>query len=195
MNRSSVQLRDGRSVLLRRAVDDDAAALTRAVDSVAREQIYFIRSRFEVEEDKERAFIARARAQGDLLLLALHAGEVIGWLTLFRPQAEFLRHTAQLGMGVVAGFRDAGLGTALLDYALHWAAENGLEKINLGVRASNSRARALYRRFGFIQEGYRVRDIKDVQGQYDDTVEMAYFVPQSNSTAAAAAGTPGGADA
>jgi ribosomal protein S18 acetylase RimI-like enzyme len=171
--------RDGRLVWLRPAITDDASALIRAVDSVAREQVYFIRSQFDVEEDKEQVFIAKAREQGDLMLVALDGGEVVGWVTLFHAQAEFLRHTAQLGMGVIRGYRGVGLGSALMDYALRWAAENGLEKVNLGVRASNDRARALYRKFGFVQEGCRVRDIKDVQGRYDDNIEMAYFVPQS----------------
>jgi RimJ/RimL family protein N-acetyltransferase len=170
--------RDGREVRLRSAIEDDAASLIRAVDSVAREQVYFIRSRFDVEEQKERSFIARAKEQGDLLLVALDGSEVVGWVTLFRAQAEFLRHTAQLGMGVIRRYRGVGLGAALLDSALAWAAENGIEKVNLGVRASNEPAKALYNKFGFIQEGCRVRDIKDGQGRYDDSIEMAYFVPQ-----------------
>jgi RimJ/RimL family protein N-acetyltransferase len=186
-------MRDGRVVWLRPAIEEDAVALIRAVDDVAREQVYFIRSRFQVEEDKERALIARARAEGDLLLVALHGGEIVGWVTLFRAQAEFLRHTARLGMGIVAGFRGAGLGIALLDYTLKWAAENGIEKVNLGVRAGNDRARALYTRFGFVQEGRRVRDIKDLQGCYDDIIEMAYFVSQPSPPPAE--GIKGGADA
>jgi ribosomal protein S18 acetylase RimI-like enzyme len=169
---------DGRTVWLRPAIEEDAVAIIRAVDSVAREQAYLIRSRFEVEEDWERAFIAKAREQGNLLLVALLGGEVVGWVTLFRSQAEFMRHTAQLGIGVVQDYRGIGLGSALMAYALEWAAEQGIEKVSLGVRSSNQRAQVLYHKLGFVQEGYRVRDIKDAQGCYDDNVEMAYFLPQ-----------------
>jgi RimJ/RimL family protein N-acetyltransferase len=168
--------RDGRKVLLRQAVEEDAPLLICTVDSVAREQVYLIRSRFEVEEEWERAFIAKARDQGDLMLVALGEGEIVGWVTLFRSQAEFMRHTAQLGIGIIHGYRGVGLGAAMMEYALKWAAEHGVEKVNLGVRASNGRAQVLYGKLGFVQEGYRVRDIKDLDGDYDDHVEMALFV-------------------
>lgn len=175
---TNFRTRDGRVVSLRRAVQGDAASLIRAVDNVAREQAYFLRSRFEVEEQRERSFIARARENGDLILVALDGKEVVGWVTLFRAQAEFQRHTAELGMGILRHYREVGLGTALMDYALNWAAKNRIEKVNLGVRASNERAMALYNKFGFVQEGHRARQIKDGRGRYDDDIEMAFFVTQ-----------------
>lgn len=171
-----VVIKDGRTVSLRRAVERDAPALVHAIDSVAREQKYLLRSRFEVSVEEERAIIARAKAQGNLILLALLDGELVGWLSLFRARHEFRRHTGQMGVSVVRGYRGMGIGTALMVYALDWAAGQGLEKINLGVRVSNERARALYRRFGFVEEGYRVREIKDLHGRYHDSVDMAHFV-------------------
>ncbi len=171
-----VTIRDGRTILLRQAVQDDAEAIIQGVDSVAREGRYFLRSRFEMDVEKERAFIAERAEQGDLFLVAILHGRLVGWVTLFRPRHEFRRHTGELGMGVVRGFRGVGIGTALLSYALEWAAEQGLEKVNLGVRVTNERARALYQKFGFVEEGHRVRDVKDHNERYDDTVEMAYFV-------------------
>lgn len=180
--------KDGRTVQLRRAIDDDAADFVRAVDSVAREGVHFLRSRFEVDEDRERALLAEAVERGDLVLLAVENGSptlgdtqgLAGWLTLFRARPEFLRHTCELGMGVLHGYRGLGIGSALIEYALQWAAQQRLEKVNLGVRASNERARALYLKFGFAEEGLRVREIKDQQGRYDDSIEMAFFVPPAS---------------
>ena len=126
--------------------------------------------------EEERAFIAKAKAQGNLILLAILEGELVGWVSLFRARHEFRRHTGQMGISVIRGYRGIGIGTVLMHYALDWAAEQGLEKINLGVRASNERARALYRKFGFVEEGYRVREIKDQHGCYHDSVDMACFV-------------------
>ena len=167
---------DGRICTLRPAVGDDAADFIRAVDSVAREGQYFLRSRFEVDEDQERAFLAEAKERGDLILVAHVDGALVGWVTLVRSKREFMRHTAEFGMGVVQGYRAIGIGTALIAWTLRYAAEQGIEKVNLGVRANNERAMALYRKFGFAVEGCRVRDIKDAQGQYHDTIEMARFL-------------------
>jgi RimJ/RimL family protein N-acetyltransferase len=174
-------LKNGQAVRLRPATIDDAAELIRAVDSVAREMDYFLRSRFVMAVEEEQAVIARAREQGSLIVVALLAEELVGWANLKRGRHEFLTHTVELGMGVVRGHRGLGIGTALIDYALKWAARQGFEKVNLGVRASNERARALYRKCGFVEEGYRVREIKDLYGSYHDSVEMAYFVPQAQS--------------
>jgi ribosomal protein S18 acetylase RimI-like enzyme len=175
--------KDGRTVWLRRAVEDDAEALIRAADGVAREGRYFVRSRFEMEVERERAFIARAKERGDLILVALRdvpPGELVGWVMLLRARREFLRHTAELHMAVIRGYRGLGIGAALMDFALKWAAEHDLEKVNLGVRASNKRARTLYRKFGFVEEGYRLREVKDQHGRYDDNVEMACFLAPSS---------------
>ncbi len=171
--------KDGRSVYLRQVVEDDAQVFITAVDSVAREQVYFLRSRFDIDVEKEKAFIAQAAGDGNLLLAAILDGELVGWVTLLRAKQEFLRHTGDLGMGVLRGYRGIGVGSALMAYALEWAAEHGFEKVNLGVRAGNLRAQALYHKFGFVQEGRRVRQIKDLDGCYDDDIDMAYHVPRA----------------
>jgi ribosomal protein S18 acetylase RimI-like enzyme len=176
-----VVLKDGRTICLRPANKDDAAEIVRAVDSIAREMVYFLRSRFDIAVEEEQVFIARTREQGNLIVVAVLDGKLVGWASLKRGRREFLHHTVELGMGVVRGYRGLGIGTALMDYALKWVAEQGFEKVNLGVRASNERAKSLYRKFGFVEEGYRVREIKDLYGSYHDSVEMAYFVPQALS--------------
>lgn len=170
--------KDGRTLWLRPAAQDDAQTIIQAVDSVAREGRYFLRSRFEMDVEKEQAHIRKATEQGNLFLLAVldePDGQLVGWVTLFRAQQEFRQHNAELGMGVLRGYRGIGVGAALMEVALHWAAEHDIEKVNLGVRASNTRAQTLYRKFGFVPEGRRLRDIKDLQGRYDDTVEMSVF--------------------
>jgi len=168
---------DNRRLILRQAEQGDAEALIQAVDTVAREQIHFLRSRFEMDVDKEKAFIAKAAKDGDLMLVAILDGALVGWVTLFRAHHEFLRHTGELGIGVLRAFRGVGIGSALMVYALAWVADHGFEKINLGVRVSNKPAQGLYHNLGFVQEGYRVRQVRDLDGRYDDIVEMAYFVP------------------
>jgi RimJ/RimL family protein N-acetyltransferase len=170
------RIKDGRRVRLRPATEEDAEAIIQAVDSVARERAYFLRSRFEQDVVAERAFITKTVEQGNLFLLAELEGNLVGWVTLFRGQQEFRHHTAELGMGVLQASRGLGIGTALLRYAVEWAAHHNVEKVNLGVRASNQRAQALYRKFGFVEEGRRIKEIKDSADEYDDSIEMAAFV-------------------
>jgi ribosomal protein S18 acetylase RimI-like enzyme len=142
------------------------------IDAVSREEIYFLRSRFQASVEDERAFISGAAKRGDAIMVAERDGELMGWVTLERGRAEYTRHTAEIGLGVVARFRGVGIGTALLRCALEWASARGLERLTLHVRASNTRAIRLYETLGFTQEGRRIRQVKDRRGRYDDDIPM-----------------------
>jgi RimJ/RimL family protein N-acetyltransferase len=48
----------------------------------------------------------------------------------------------------------------------------GMERIELEVFASNTRAIALYERVGFVREGLK-RRVRKIDGRYDDDVLMA----------------------
>ncbi len=50
-----------------------------------------------------------------------------------------------------------GVGRALLDAVLRWAAQEGALSMRLEVRESNAAARALYARCGFVRTGVRHR--------------------------------------
>jgi [ribosomal protein S18]-alanine N-acetyltransferase len=51
--------------------------------------------------------------------------------------------------------RRRGIGAALLEAVMAWAAQNGARRMGLEVRASNAPAAMLYRRMGFAEEGRR----------------------------------------
>jgi hypothetical protein len=51
-----------------------------------------------------------------------------------------------------------------------------IEKINLRVLCSNERAIGIYKKFGFVEEGHCVSEIKYEDGTYVDELLMARFV-------------------
>ena len=62
---------------------------------------------------------------------------------------------------------------ALIDYADRWVA---VMRIELTVVTDNERAIALYRKFGFVQEGiFRAYGLRD--GRYQDVLAMARLHP------------------
>jgi ribosomal protein S18 acetylase RimI-like enzyme len=67
--------------------------------------------------------------------------------------------------------RGLGLGARLLKMAIAHCRRRRIEKVELQVYASNRPARALYRKFGFKQEGRRVRARK-LDSKYDDVILM-----------------------
>jgi ribosomal-protein-alanine N-acetyltransferase len=86
-------------------------------------------------------------------LVALSGGRVVGFAT-----ARWLRQeaAAEVESLVVKGeHRRQGIGAALVDACMAWAANAGASAIRLEVRASNAAAISLYRRLGFSTTGIR----------------------------------------
>lgn len=72
-------------------------------------------------------------------------------------------------IGVHPDFRGKGLGELMLAHLFLAAMERGADMMTLEVRVSNDSAQALYRKYGFTQQGLRRR-------YYSDNGEDAYIM-------------------
>ncbi len=68
------------------------------------------------------------------------------------------------------------MGTALVAAAIEWARAYGLHKLALSVFPHNDAAIALYRKFGFVEEGRLVRHVRRADGQFWDLIEMGLLI-------------------
>ena len=76
-------------------------------------------------------------------------------------------------MAVAREWRGRGVGSALMAAGVEWARERGgLHKLSLEVFAHNDAGIALYRKFGFVEEGRRVKQYRRQSGELWDTIEM-----------------------
>jgi RimJ/RimL family protein N-acetyltransferase len=101
-------------------------------------------------------------------LLAEAGGEIVGSIHVDGSRFGY----GELGMLVAREWRGRGVGSALLAAAIEWAREQGLHKLCLSVFPHNAAGIALYRKFGFVEEGRRVEQIRRESGELWDTVEM-----------------------
>ena len=69
-----------------------------------------------------------------------------------------------------------GVESALMTAALRWAEEFGLEKVTLEVYPHNEVAIALYRKFGFVEEGRRVKHYRRANGGLWDSIVMGLLL-------------------
>ena len=101
--------------------------------------------------------------------------DIVGWVDLSRPHAEISRHTATLGTGVLATYRSAGLGRAMLARIAAEARTIGLEKLELTVRSENLIAIRLYESMGWQREGVSRRAFKQ-DDRYEDRIHMGLWL-------------------
>lgn len=62
-----------------------------------------------------------------------------------------------------------------MEEVIKWCKKNQVEKIELEVFEENTPAIALYKKFGFIEEGRKNRNIK-IKDEYKNTLLMAKFL-------------------
>ncbi len=103
---------------------------------------------------RTRRFVLDSLRQGAVHVVALAGRDVVGWCDLRPKSAATQRHSAVLGLGVVAEYRGQGVGTRMLAMTLEMGDARGIRRAELVVRADNAPAIALYRRFGFEVGGH-----------------------------------------
>jgi len=108
-------------------------------------------------------------------ILAVQADEVIGLLSVARGAEARSEHVGTIGIGIAEAWRSKGVGTALMAEAFRWARAHDVHRLVLSVYPDNARALALYRKFGFTEEGRLVRHISKPVG-YVDEILMARWL-------------------
>lgn len=140
-----------------------------ALDSVARERTWLALTEAAPYESI-RSFVQELIDDNDIQVYALLDNTVIGWCDVIRRKREHFAHTATLGMGIIKPHRGKGIGSRMMEEVIKQSRAAGLEKISLEVYSHNNGAVALYRKFGFIEEGLKIREVKINNEYYDEYV-------------------------
>jgi RimJ/RimL family protein N-acetyltransferase len=152
-------------------------SLYQAIASVAREERYLSFTQ-PLPWHTSLAFYRSLAAAGAPHLLALDGDKVVGWADITSVFGDSRAHIGVLGIGIIPGYRDQGLGARLLQAIIDTCWAKGLTRIELTVRTDNPRAIALYERLGFQHEGTR-RHANLVHGQYIDAHIMGLLKDQA----------------
>jgi putative acetyltransferase len=164
-----------RGVIVRPAKPTDAAGFVDLYRAVASERRWIQTEVVPLGERDYRRRFRNSWTTREATLMALADGRLIGSLSINREDRPATRHVATLGMFVAASWRGRGVGTALMTEAMRWGRLHGIEKIELSVYPHNGAAKALYRKFGFDEEGRLVRHEKKSYG-YEDEILMAVWL-------------------
>ena len=104
---------------------------------------------------------------GAVLFIAEADGKPVGWITASLDDTG----CADLGMGIVDGYRRRGIGTRMMEAVLEWAGSRA-DRLGLDVFPSNDGAIALYRKFGFTDVELRRAEWRRRNGEMWDLLRM-----------------------
>ena len=160
---------------IRPAEPGDAPALVELARAIGSEpEGWLVTTREWRSVADERRYLKALRRYPDaaVFVAEIPGGEIVGRLSLARDPHPGSAHVADLGLMVARSHRRHGIGWALLEQAVSWTRESGVEKLELHVFPHNTAATRLYERFGFERAGYRKRHYRRADGGYVDAILM-----------------------
>ncbi len=162
----------GREVVLRNAVESDAAALIEYLKVTAIETPYLIREPEEITltiEQEKRFIQGKIDADRELLLIALIDGKHIGNCSLMNI-APYKRYAHRCGLAIALyqEYCSCGIGKVMMETVLEAAKMAGYEQAELEVISDNQNAISLYKNLGFKKYGIFPDNVKYSDGTYAD---------------------------
>jgi RimJ/RimL family protein N-acetyltransferase len=154
---------------VREAKPGDAEGVLRLFEAVASERRHILSEPPIDRERRAKQFSETIGSDDAQVFVAEADGEVVGELTVFRGTSS---SPATIGMGVAADWRGQGVGTALMEACVEWARKAGVHKLSLEVFPWNEPAIALYRKFGFVEEGRLRQHYRRQSGELWDVLVM-----------------------
>ena len=168
------------SIIIREAKPEDAEKHIEYIKGILNEPNSFLEmssGEFTHTIDEEKEFLQSFKvSKNSKFIIAEENGKVIGSLNCKGSDRVKIKHNTVLGMSVKEEYRDKGIGSKLLEYAIDWAKSTGIVKrIELHVFETNSRAIHLYKKYGFEIEGEKKRAIK-INDEYINELIMALSI-------------------
>jgi ribosomal protein S18 acetylase RimI-like enzyme len=121
-------------------------------------------------------------AQAGRYVVAEESGAVIGHAMLDPMPMRANAHVFTLTIVVHPGHTGVGVGETMLRDLLEWARhDRRVGKVELNVRAGNTRAQKLYRKLGFVGEARFRKRVQRLDGQFEDDLGMAWFPARADA--------------
>lgn len=165
-------------IIYREAVPSDAAALLEYLKAVGSESsnLSFGSEGLPMEPEQEEAFLENARSDPRFLMLnALDGDTIVGNASISGQGRARFAHRWHVAISVRRSHWGCGIGSELMRRLIAYAKENGAEIISLEVFCRNTRAIALYRKFGFEKFG-TYRHFAKIGGEYLDADYMNLYL-------------------
>jgi RimJ/RimL family protein N-acetyltransferase len=175
------ELKTGDIVILRHLKNSDIEGVWKNFNDVLEEGIYLpiftpVKSDLEknswydnIKREHEICIVAELQ-----MLKSSH--NIIGQCEISNLEWEAAMHVGSLGVIISKSYRNLGIGTKLIDFAIREARKlNNKEKIILSCFSTNERALHIYKKLGFEVVGARKKQFY-MDGQYYDEILMEIWI-------------------
>ncbi|MGZ3884116.1 MAG: N-acetyltransferase family protein [Bacteroidia bacterium] len=171
----------GKHVVIRKAERSDAPAIidySTHILSTFTDVVLTLPDEFHPSVTEQEKWIdLHNTSETGFLALAECDGKLTGMIHFLSGPKKRVLHVGEFALSVREGFHGHKIGTTLLQCLIGWAKANPvIEKIILNVSPSNDNALHIYKKLGFIQEGYNIKALKQPDGRFTDNIQMALFV-------------------
>jgi len=167
----------------RNANKNDARAIIELYKAVATVEGGIARTADEVSSAYVEGFIARSLTSGIILVVEnpQNPAQLIAEIHAYKAEPKAFNHLlTDLTIGVHPQFQGQGIGYTIFKTFLDQVASSrpDIVRVELMVRENNTRARALYKKLGFVVEGIFADRIQSDE-EYEADVGMAWFNPNA----------------
>ncbi len=164
----------GIELIIRKATLSDAETFWQMQSDLDMETKYMMYEPDERIKDISRVekIISQSITGDNLLLFAEHDSKIVGYISAQRNEIKRIKHTAYIVIGIRKAYQCKGIGTQFFDELNDWAKESNVKRLELTVMCSNTGARHLYEKNGFVIEGTKKCSML-VDGEYVDEYYMA----------------------
>ena len=172
--------KDGRKFILRVPTMNDLSTYLDFINELVREGA-------ELEQNEEQTYeregeylkekLEKTASGDEISVSAFLNDKLVGDAEIVRnPGRGFT--TGTLGISLLEGYRDIGLGTEMMKILLEKAKEAGYRMVILSVYADNSRAIHLYEKFGFVRAGTIPKYAHFEDRGFVDSITMYKFLQE-----------------
>lgn len=163
---------------IRNALPEDASILAAAEREIARTPGRLASAPHELNDETFRDKIIALTEMDNAQYVVMEVqGQIVGHAIVEPHKLQSTSHVVNLTIAIHEGHQGKGYGKTMMNYLIDWAKKNPkIEKFELHVRSSNTRAIKLYESLGFVEEGRKTKQIKYSPDNYQDNVYMAMWV-------------------
>ena len=169
-----IKLKNGQNLILRKANGNDAEKMIEYLNTVGGESdnLLFGKNEFHFSIEQEKEYLNNLNNDKDaLMIIGIINNEIVSVGQITKLGRKRIAHNSEVAISVKKDYWSIGIGSEVMSELIEFARNNDIRNIELGVKASNSKAIKLYKKFGFEKVGCH-KNYFNVNGVFDDEILM-----------------------